>query len=253
MIDATDFDPGDTNSELNDIDETETICDELVRHYAQHGLKDPEGYFDSAYEEVQTIMSKRCDGQGASGLRDVGNVKLNVFEQSQDSESIEALSVHEDSGDEEFLGYYAVDPDGKKRPIKAPRRLVQMPVADGTEVAAARPVAQSSGSAVESVAPKTGKEVVFAEVSRHRISLSDDSQGRDLSLIPPGYDGHSMLNMLPHQTTLPQQESTRSSRFHNIKAPKKPGTKLAVSFDKVKHASALIVIRSMQESSCRIA
>ena len=120
MFNATDFDPGDTNTESDDIDENEAICDELARHYARHRLEDPEGYFDSADEEVQAIISQDRGGQGAEDPRDVGIVKLNVFEQSQDSESIEALSGHEDSEDEEFLGYYAVDPDGKKRPIPHP-------------------------------------------------------------------------------------------------------------------------------------
>ena len=82
MINATDFDPGDINTELDDIDENEAICDELARHYAQHGLKDPEGYFDSADEEVQAIMSQSRGGRGAEGPRDVETVKLNVFEQS---------------------------------------------------------------------------------------------------------------------------------------------------------------------------
>ena len=55
IVDATDFHPGDINLEEEEADENEAICDELVRHYAQHELKDPEGYFDSEDEEVQTI------------------------------------------------------------------------------------------------------------------------------------------------------------------------------------------------------
>ena len=43
---ATDFNSGDINLEEEYIDESEAICDELARHYAQHGLKDPERYFD---------------------------------------------------------------------------------------------------------------------------------------------------------------------------------------------------------------
>ena len=66
------------------------------------------------------IISQNCDGQMASSLRDVGNVKLNVFELSQSSESIEVLSEHENSEDEEFLGYYTVDSDGKKRRSRHP-------------------------------------------------------------------------------------------------------------------------------------
>ena len=94
-----------------------------------------------------------------------------MFEQSRDSESIENenCSGHEDSKDEEFLGYYVVDPDGKKRPIPAPRRLVRMPAANGNEADASSAVAQNSSSAIGSVEPKTGKEVVLAEVGRHRI------------------------------------------------------------------------------------
>ena len=110
-----------------------------------------------------------------------------MFEQSQDSESIENLSGPEDSEDEEFLGYYAVDPDGKKRPIPAPRRLVRMLAANGNGTDASSAVTRSSSSATENAEPKTGKEVVLAEVRRHLISLSTDSQGRDLLLIPPGH------------------------------------------------------------------
>ena len=163
MINATNFDPGDVNTELGDIDE-KSICDELARHYAQYGLKDPEGYFDSADEEVQTIMGQDRGGQGAEDLRDEGTVKLNVFEQSQDSESIEALSGHEDSEDEEFLGYFAVDPDGKKRPILALRRLIQTPTANGNGADTVSVVTQNSSSVIGSAEPKTGKEVVLAEV-----------------------------------------------------------------------------------------
>ena len=75
---------------------------------------------------------------------------------------------------------------------------------------AASAVTQSPSSATGSAEPKTGKEVVLAEVRRHRISLSTDSQGRDLLLIPPGYDGHSMSNWFgtPNTiNTLPQQKS----------------------------------------------
>ena len=199
-----------------DVGENEVIYDQVARRYAQHGLKDPRGDFDSADEEVRTIMSR---GQEADKARDVGTIKLNVFEQPSDSESIEVLSGREGSEDEEFLGYYTVGPDGKRRPIPAPRRLVRMPAATGIEAGAASAVIQSSSSAIENAEPKTGKEVVFAEVRRHHISLSDDSQGRDLSLIPPGSDGHSTLNThsmlnrgnmsntLPQLSTLPQQES----------------------------------------------
>ena len=71
MINATDFNPGDINSEEDDIDENEAICDQLAHHYAQHGLKDPEGYFDSDDEEFQTILSQSYVIQGANNPRNV--------------------------------------------------------------------------------------------------------------------------------------------------------------------------------------
>ena len=208
ILNATDFDPGDTNAGLSDSDESEVECDELARRYARHGLKEPNENFDSADEEVQLILNQGRTGHEADDVRDVGRVKLNVFESSSGSESIEILSGHEDSGSEEFLGYYKVGPDGKRRPIPAPRRLARMPAVNGTEAEASSAVTQSLSPAVQPVEPKTGKEVVFAEVRRHRISLSDDSQGRFVSLIPPEYDGQSMQSMpntLPQQPTLPQQ------------------------------------------------
>ena len=79
-----------------------------------------------------------------------------------------------------------------------------MPVDNGNGAGAAIAMTQSLGSAIESAEPKTGKEVVLAEVRRHRISLSDDSQGRDLSLI--GFDGYSMLITLAQQVTRLQQK-----------------------------------------------
>ena len=60
-IHATDFNPGDINLEEEDMDYNEAICDELARHCAQHGLKVPEGYFDSDDEEVQEILSQCFD------------------------------------------------------------------------------------------------------------------------------------------------------------------------------------------------
>ena len=170
MINATDFDPGDTNFELDDTDETEAICDELARHYALHGLKDPEGRPDSADEEVRVIMSQDRGGQGASSLRDVGNVKLNVFEQSQDSESIEVLSSCENSDDEEFMGYYVVDPDGKKRPIPAPRRLVRMPTVNEDGADATSAVAQNPSSAIGSAEPLPPLHVCLVMPARNWVS-----------------------------------------------------------------------------------
>ena len=56
----------------------------------------------------------------------------------------------------------------------------------------AEAVAQDSKSETS----KSGKEVALALVRGSRIPLSSDSQGRDLSLIPPGSDGFSSLNKL---------------------------------------------------------
>ena len=55
--------------------------------------------------KVQTIMSQSQRSQGANVPRNVGSVKLNVFEQSQDNKSIENLSCPGDWEDEEFLEY----------------------------------------------------------------------------------------------------------------------------------------------------
>ena len=156
----------------------------MARHYAKHRLDDLEERPDSADEEVQQTLSRDRVVPEVRPLRDIGSVKLNVFDQSSDSESIEVLSGREDSEDE-FLGYYVVDPDGKKRPVPAPRRLIPAPVVSDQGVTTEVAITQNSSSAVADAGPKTGKEVVIAEVRRHRISLSNDSQGRDLSLIPP--------------------------------------------------------------------
>lgn len=45
--------------------------DDLDRHYAQHGLKDPEGYFDSDDEEVQQILSQSFDAKGVESSGEV--------------------------------------------------------------------------------------------------------------------------------------------------------------------------------------
>ena len=87
-------------------------------------------------------MSQGYGTQEVNDPRDVGNAKgthqpymgisvdakaVNAMEHSQDSYSIEKISGPEELEDEVFLGYFAVDNEGKKRPIPAPRRLVQMP------------------------------------------------------------------------------------------------------------------------------
>ena len=59
--------------------------------------------------------------------------------------------------------------------------------------------------------PKSGKEVVLAEVRGIRISLSTDSQGRDLSLIPPESDGFSMQEIVNKVNTLPQQSNAEEA------------------------------------------
>ena len=53
-----------------------------------------------------------------------------VANQTQDSDSIERVFDIEELEDDVFLGYFAVDSDGKKRPVPAPRRLVQVSVAN---------------------------------------------------------------------------------------------------------------------------
>ena len=249
---------GDTNYELDDDDETEAICDELARHYALHGLKDLEGYPDSDEEEVRVIMSQNHDDQKAGSLRDVGSFKLNVFEQSQDSDSIEVLSSRENSEDEEFLGYYVIGPDGKKRPIPAPRRVVRMPAVNENGADSISMVPQNPSPAIGNAEPKTGKEVVFAEVSRHRISLSDDSQGRDLSLVPPGSDGLgmltkvSMLNTLPHQVTLPQQGSHTLNTLPQYQSTEEAWNQAGPEFREDKTRFRTYGNPLMQESSCRV-
>ena len=70
IIKATDFNLGDINLKDEYLDVTEAICDELARHYAQHGLRDPEGYFDSADEEVQSILSPSHGSIGAGNSSD---------------------------------------------------------------------------------------------------------------------------------------------------------------------------------------
>ena len=132
IINATDFNPGDINPEEDAVDENEAICDELARHYAQHGLKDPGGYFDSDVEEVQRILGQCYGIRGANSPREVGSTKsahwpfmsifmdakaANVMKQSQDSESIEESSGPEELEDEVFLGYFATGDNGNERPI----------------------------------------------------------------------------------------------------------------------------------------
>ena len=119
------------------LDETGAICDELAHHYAHHGLKDPEGYFDSADEEVQMILNQ---GYDTDLVRDPGgdervreayclvrsaktNFKaFNANNLSQDRGSIERVSYPGDPEEEVFLGYLLVDKSGNKRQIQAPRR-----------------------------------------------------------------------------------------------------------------------------------
>ena len=106
------------------VDENEAICDELARHYAQHGLKDPEGYFDSEDKEVQQILNQGFDTLGVDNSVEASRVKdthrsvrsattnikmLNASDWSQDSASIERVSGPEELEDDVFLGYFAID------------------------------------------------------------------------------------------------------------------------------------------------
>ena len=99
----------------------------MARHYAQHGPKDPEGYFDSDDEEVQQILSPRFDAKGVDNSSEVNcfrdtycsawsattNFKmLKAIDWSQDSESIEGISGLEELEDEVLLGYFATEGDG---------------------------------------------------------------------------------------------------------------------------------------------
>ena len=104
-----------------------------------------------------------------------------VANRTLDSESSEGISDVEELEDYVFLGYFTIDSDGKKRPIPVPRSLVQMPAANEEGARSAMPgAAMSSGERTENKVEKSGKEVVLAEVRGIRISLSTDSQVRDL-------------------------------------------------------------------------
>ena len=62
------------------------------------------------------------------GAKDKSQPFVNmVANRTSGSESIEGISDAEELEDDVFLGYFTVDSDGKKRPIPAPRRLVQAP------------------------------------------------------------------------------------------------------------------------------
>ena len=109
-----------------------------------------------------------------------------------------------------------------------------MPAANGNGADASSAVIQSSSSATEGAEPKTGKEVVLAEVQRHCISLSNDSQGRDLLLIPPGSDGHSMPNRVSMQSeinTLPQQKSNVLNTLPQYQSAEEAWYRAVQSFD----------------------
>ena len=138
-MNATDFDPGDTNLEEDDVDETEALYDDLARHYAQHGLKDPEGYFDSADEEVQEILSSgyvtekvhnpledRCVRDTNRSLRSntTNFIMRKACAHSHSSKSIKRISNLGDLEDDVFLGYFAVNEGKVEKPIPAPRRQI---------------------------------------------------------------------------------------------------------------------------------
>ena len=70
--------------------------------------------------------------------------------------------------------------------------------------------AQSSGSGTDDGVSKSGNGAAIAEFRGFLISLSTDSQGRDLPLIPTESDGFSMQNLSNTQSemfTLPQSQS----------------------------------------------
>ena len=105
----------------------------------------------------------------ASDPRDVGNAKIDVIKQSQESESIEGISGSEELDDEVFLGYFAVDSDGKKIPIPAPRRLVRMPAVNSDGANVPDEVARNSETGIGQLNEKYGKEIALAEVQGPRI------------------------------------------------------------------------------------
>ena len=128
-----------------------------------------------------------------------------------------------------FLWYFVVDNDGNKRPIPAPRRLVRMPAANSEWAGATNSGAvQSSESENGKEREKSGKEVALGFQGFHisafifsvrgfHVSLSTDSQGRDLLLIPPGSNGfstqrksssHEMVNDI---STLPQYQKAEGA------------------------------------------
>ena len=174
----------------------------MARHCAHHGLKDPEGYFDSEDEEVQEILSQFFDPKEKGSSKEVDCVRdtycsarsattnfklLNARGWSHESESIERVSDPEEMEDEVFMGYFAVNGDGNERPITAPRRLIGRPTANQEIIGTTdTEVAQSSRSGTNEGVSKSG------EVRGFRISLSTDSKGRNLPLIPPGSDRSSM-------------------------------------------------------------
>ena len=163
-------------------------------------------------------MTRTGQWDETEGARDKGRPCVNVvMNRTPDSESIEGISDVEELEDDVFLGYFTVDSDGKKRPIPAPRRLVRTSAANKEEAAS---VGVTKGS---SEGNKSGKEVELVEVRGIRISLSTDSQGRDLSFIPPGSDGFSpliksstlnefrMQEMVDEGNTLPQQSKAEEA------------------------------------------
>ena len=68
ILNATDFHPGDINWRDSEDENDEAICDELVRHHAQHEPRNPKEYFDSEDEGVQRILSQSRDTLGVGRL-----------------------------------------------------------------------------------------------------------------------------------------------------------------------------------------
>ena len=100
----------------------------------------------------------------------------------------------------------------------------------------------SSGTDKENLKPR--KETAIAEVRGIRISLSTDSQGRDLPLIPPWSDGFGTQNPLSVQGemfTLPQSQSDEDRWYQ-----------AGPVFQQYQHASTLMIIHSTQASFCHV-
>ena len=99
---------------------------------------------------------------------------------------------------------------------------------------------------------KSGKEVELVEVRGIRSSLSTDSQGRDLPLIPPGYDGFSSQNRLNALNEFSEQiKVDKVNKLPQQSRAEEAWNQAGPEFQ-LKHVSTLMVTLLMQELSCRI-